>query len=325
MQISLSNSPFVELAGQRRAKSLLEKSLSSGRIAHAYLFRGPEGVGKTLFAAAMAKALHCRISGPAGACGECASCRKYDSGNHPDYKVEKPEKGVIKIERVRQLNKSLSYPPYESQWRVVVMEDIHTMRPEAANCLLKTLEEPPEGNILILTAETSKNVLPTIRSRCQIIPFFPLGLEDAAVILRLQHNFDAEQAALLARLAEGSPGRALLLHETDMIATWKGVTEVLSNEELRGERHCVTVMQLAAKMADLKENLLPLFGLLRLWLRDQLDEIEDGPHERQPVDPMARTQQRVFESMEAVDQAERQLARNCNRLLVCEMLLFRLQ
>lgn len=325
MQSTLCDSPFAELAGQRRAKSLLEKSLSSGRIAHAYLFRGPEGVGKTLFAAAMAKALNCRLSGPAGACGKCPSCRKYDSGNHPDYKVEKPEKGVIKIERVRQLNKSLSYPPYESQWRVVVMEDIHTMRPEAANSLLKTLEEPPEGNVLILTAETSKSLLPTISSRCQIIPFFPLGLEDTAVILRIQHNFDAEQAALLARLAEGSPGRALLLHETDMIATWKDVTEALSNEELRSERHCVTVMQLAANMADLKENLLPLFGLLRLWLRDLLDETEDSPHEQYPVDPTKKTRQRIFEGMEAVDQAERQLGRNCNRLLVCEMLLFRLQ
>lgn len=322
MQSSLSDSPFVELGGQRRAKSLLEKSLSSGRIAHAYLFRGPEGVGKTLFAAAMAKALNCRVSGPAGACRQCASCRKYDSGNHPDYKVEKPEKGVIKIERVRQLNKSLSFPPYESQWRVVVLEDIHTMRPEAANSLLKTLEEPPKGNVLILTAETSKSILPTMSSRCQIIPFFSLGLEETAVILRIQHNFDAEQAALLARLAEGSPGRALLLHQTNMIATWKGVIEVLSNEELRSERHCATVMRWAVNMADLKENLVPLLGLLRLWLRDQLNEIEGGAQQRYP---MAKTQQRVFESMEAIDQAERQLARNCNRLLVCEMLLFRLQ
>ncbi|MFN2353758.1 MAG: DNA polymerase III subunit delta' [Desulfopila sp.] len=322
MQSSVSDSPFVELGGQRRAKSLLEKSLSCGRIAHAYLFRGPEGVGKTLFAAAMAKALNCRVSGPAGACGQCASCRKYDSGNHPDYTVEKPEKGVIKIERVRQLTKSLSFPPYESQWRVVVLEDIHTMRPEAANSLLKTLEEPPEGNVLILTAETSKSILPTMSSRCQIIPFFPLGLEETAVILRIQHNFDAEQAGLLARLAEGSPGKALLLHQTDMIATWRGVTEVLSNEELRSERHCATVMQWAADMADLKENLVPLLGLLRLWLRDQLDEIEDDEQQRHRG---AKTQQRVFESMEAVDQAERQLARNCNRLLVCEMLLFRLQ
>lgn len=315
-------SPFEKLLGQQRAKSLLGRSLSSGRIAHAYLFRGPDGVGKKLFAGAMAQALNCRTLGPAVACGHCSSCKKFFSGNHPDFVVESPEKGAIKIERVRQLCKSLSYPPYESERRIVVIEDIHTMRLEAANSLLKTLEEPPPGNVLVLTAETSKNIIATISSRCQIIPFFPLSLSETALILRQKQGMDEEQSNLLARLSEGSPGQALLLHQTDMIETWRGVVQVLNEPKYREDRYSGIVLQLAQQMAELKENLVPLFGLLRIWLRDRLVSWTDDGEiaQRQPGGAMT-----VFSKLQAIDRAEQELSRNCNRALVCEILLFRLQ
>ncbi|MEE4242828.1 MAG: DNA polymerase III subunit delta' [Desulfopila sp.] len=322
MQQERQASPFAHLSGQQRAKKLLGRSLASGRIAHAYLFRGPDGVGKKLFGAAMAKALNCRVDGPSGACGSCLSCRKFDSGNHPDFEVESPEKKAIKIERVRQLCKSLSYPPYESERRVVVIEDVHTMRAEAANSLLKTLEEPPPGNVLILTGETSKNILATISSRCQIVPFFPLTVEETAEILQKKENLHREQSQLLARLAEGSPGQALLLHKTDMIETWKKVTSILSEPKYKNDRYIYTVLQLAGQMADLKENLLPMFGLLRVWLRDILVE-KTGVMSCSGVSPFLP--QSIFAKLEAIDRAEQELARNCNRSLVCEILLFRLQ
>lgn len=322
MQLSHDQSPFSGLLGQHRAKSLLTRSLGSARIAHAYLFRGPEGVGKKLFAAAMARALNCRVSGPVNACNQCVSCRKYNSGNHPDYHVESPEKEVIKIERIRELTKSLTYPPYESERRVVVLENVHTMRAEAANSLLKTLEEPPAGNVLILTAETAKNVLATIRSRCQVIPFFPLSTTDTAEILREEHDVEAEQANLLARLSEGSPGRALLLGKTDMITLWREITATLMDPKYREDQYCPAILKLAQRMAELKENLPPLLGLLRIWLRDLLggmvgDISPDGGGKQK--------QEKIFTQMRAVDRAEQELARNCNRALVCEILLFRLQ
>jgi len=323
MQPALQNSPFSSLLCQSRAKALLERSLGSGRIAHAYLFRGPGGVGKKLFAAAMAKALNCRTFGPASACDQCVSCKKYLSGNHPDYLVESPEKEVIKIERIRELTKSLSYPPYESERRVIVLENVHTMRAEAANSLLKTLEEPPAGNVLILTAETSKNVLPTIRSRCQVIPFFPLSVTETSRILEDVHGFAEEKARLLARLSEGSPGKALLFDKTDMITTWKGVVSVLSDPKYLEDRNCPTVLKSAQQMADLKENLAPLLGLLRIWLRDMLGDT--GVAEDSGNEPPYCDRFRVFERLAAVDRAEQELSRNCNRALVCEILLFRLQ
>lgn len=317
-----TNGVFGELFGQHRARALLQRSLLSGRIAHAYLFRGPPGVGKKLFAAAMGRAINCRTAGPAGVCEDCVSCKKFLSGNHPDYRVEQPEKEVIKIEQIRELARALTYPPFESARRVVVLEDVHTMRQEAANSMLKTLEEPPEGNVLILTAEASKSVLPTISSRCQVVPFFPLAQEDTARILETKHGLNDEQAILLARLSEGSPGKALLLNTTDMISIWKEVVAVLSDDRNRQEKHCATILKWAQKMADLKENLGPMLGLLRLWLRDLLSENEDVV--RQYGD-CRRSSERIFQGFAAIDQAERELARNCNRALVCEILLFRLQ
>jgi DNA polymerase-3 subunit delta' len=332
MQQSNQNTPFAHLLGQDRAKKLLERSLLSGRIAHAYLFRGPDGVGKKLFAAAVARAINCTEAGPGSSCGECLSCRKYASGNHPDYSVESPEKGAIKIGRVREVCRSLAYPPYESEKRVVVMEDVHTMRQEAANCLLKTLEEPPEDNVIILTAEASRSVLTTISSRCQIIPFFPLSQEETRGILESEeHGLNSEHAAVLARLAEGSPGRALLLHKTEMVETWQNVTNVLSDQQYKEDRHAGLILQLAEQMAALKENLLPLLGLLRLWLRDLLVETATGRSQGEDIGRRGKKEsedlsiERILTKIKSIDRAEQQLTRNCNRSLVCEILLFRLQ
>ena len=307
--------PFSGLLGQKRARSFLRRSLVSGRIAHAYLFRGPDGVGKKRFAFAMAKALNCRDRGPVMWCDSCPSCKKFTTGNHPDFHVESPDKGAIKIDRVREIAKSLTFPPYESERRVVVMEDVHTMRAEAANSLLKTLEEPPGGNILILTAETSKHVLQTIVSRCQGIPFYALSYGDTAEILKSRLGLDEEAALLLARLAEGSPGRAETLMEKEMVDLWKKVIAFLSDSRNKSDRQCGTLLQLAEEIALVKEHLPTFFSLLRLWLRDILIENYGS----------GEALEDIFIKLKAIDRAERELARNCNRALVCEILLFRLQ
>jgi DNA polymerase-3 subunit delta' len=211
---------------------------------------------------------------------------------------------------------------------VVLLEDIHIMRREAANSLLKTLEEPPEGNLLILTAESSKNILPTISSRCQVIPFFPLSLDDTVQVVQQKiKDLEKETAVLLARLSEGSPGRALLFKEMEMVETWKKVITVVRDSADAPDGGVSAMLRTAEKMADLKENLIPFLGLIRIWIRDML---VPSPVDRQEaVAFLSGTQggqsKKLFEKLQAVDQAERELARNCNRTLVCEVLLFRLQ
>ncbi len=319
---------FRGLLGQDKAKLLLSRSLARERIPHALLFRGPDGVGKRLFAGMVAAILNCRQRIEGGACGGCSSCRKFQSGNHPDFVVIRPEQGTIKIDRIRGLIRDLTYPPYESEVRVVLLEDIHTMRREAANSLLKTLEEPPEGNLLILTAESSKNILATISSRCQIIPFFPLSMNDTVTVVQQRiKDLEKETVVLLARLSEGSPGRALLFKEMEMVETWEKVITIVRDSANDPDGGVSAVLRAAENMADLKENLIPFLGLIRIWIRDML--VPSSRDRQEGVADFGGAKggqsQKLFEKLQAVDQAEKELARNCNRTLVCEVLLFRLQ
>jgi DNA polymerase III subunit delta' len=326
---------FSRLFGQEKAKFLLGHALASGQLAHAYLFRGPDGVGKQLFARSLAAAVNCRQRQGMDACGSCPSCRKYSSENHPDFVLISPEKGAIKIDRIREMIQTLSYPPYESSVRVVLLEDIHTMRPEAANSLLKTLEEPPDNNLLILTAAAARDVLITISSRCQVVPFFSLGEEETAqILLREKPELDPETSRLLARLSEGCPGRALLLYRKEMVSLWREVVAIISDPGHDGSRDVGVLLRAAETMAALKEDLLPLLGLLRIWLRDLLvtDSLGQDRHESTAMDGGTQRHKRrhwnfhqLFDKLHAVDQAEKELGRNCSRALVCEVLLFQLQ
>jgi len=304
---------FDILLGQEKAKTVLERIFVSGRMAHAYLFRGPDGIGKKGCAGLVAARLNCHQPTTTGGCGECSSCKKYLSGNHPDIVFLSPENGIIKIDQVRALCRSLSYPPYESSLRVVILEDVHSMRVEAANSLLKTLEEPPEKNLLILTAESSKAVLPTIQSRCQTINFYPLSYEQTARVIMKNHSEIGEKEAyLLSELAGGSPGIALTIDKKELVPLYHALIGVLT--EAKTDRQTSAILQAAEKVAALKEDLPLLFGLLRIWLRELM-----------VAGSGIENEQRQRLRLEALAGAERQLARNCNRTLVCEVLLFNLQ
>ncbi len=324
---------FTKLSGQGKAKRMLKRSLTADRIPHSYIFKGPEGVGRKLFGRGFAAAINCRNPQGIAACGACSSCIKFHSGNHPDFLVITPDGGGIRISQVRKLSRDLTYPPYESAMRVVILEDVHTMRQEAANSLLKTLEEPPENNLLILTAESSQEILATLTSRCQVVPFSRLDDDDTAKILE-NHGVEPGNAHLLAHLSGGSPGRALSLKDTEIVDLWKDIVAVLSVQPIDPGSDLSVVLQLAEKMAGLKDDLDHLLGLLKVWLRDLLvvHHAPSLPGETTlqllkvaSPDLKSWSSEQLFAKVQAIDSAERALARNCNRLLVCEVLLFKLQ
>jgi DNA polymerase-3 subunit delta' len=310
----LEDFSFASLAGQHKAKNLLDRSLGSGRMPHAYLFRGPDGVGKRLTALLAAARINCANPDGSSGCGACSSCLKLRSGNHPDVVIVSPESGSIKINKIRELCRSLSYPPYESETRVVIIEDVHMMTTEAANSLLKTLEEPPENNLLILTSESSRELLPTIVSRCQAVTFFGLPVEECArVIAQKSSAIGLGEARLLAELAGGSPGTALILKNKELVDRYRAVVNVLETTSSAAEDEVGPVLEAAAELASLKEDLPLMLGLLRIWVR--------GLMTRGAGTEMELQRRRLA----ALEGAQRQLDRNCNRTLVSEVLLFNLQ
>ncbi|MGW8195471.1 MAG: DNA polymerase III subunit, partial [Desulforhopalus sp.] len=253
------------------------------------------------------------------------------SGNHPDLILVEPDGAAIKIGQIRELKHQLTFPPLEAAVRVVILEDIHTMRREAANSLLKTLEEPPSGNLLILTANTSGKILPTILSRCQILHFGPLDHADMAQVLMREDRLEENEALTLAAVAEGSIGRAKLFQQQDLLGLRREVVEDVLLKQHDGADTIARIFRLSEKAAALKENLSEFLALLRLWYRDLVLTATGGPETsiaNKDLAPSLQTAteqwslKQLHEKLHRLDQAEKQLQRNCSRTLVLETLFF---
>jgi DNA polymerase-3 subunit delta' len=196
------------LVGHDWAKELLRDSLKAGRAAHAYLFTGPAQIGKTSLARTLAQALNCPQPDPP--CGACPSCVKITQGVHPDVRVVAGQDAgaSIKIDQVRALQREAILAPYEGRYRVYILRRIDQGTLEAANCLLKTLEEPPGHVVLVLTAINAQALPTTIVSRCQRLD---LRLATQALVQQtlVERGVAQDQARLLARLSGGRIGWAL--------------------------------------------------------------------------------------------------------------------
>lgn len=206
--------PFGEILGQDRAVLFLRAAWRTGRLAHAYCFAGPAGVGKRTTALALAQAVNCSSPVAAGseaadACGRCVACRKIAAGNHPDVMEVRPEeKTVITIDQIRELAARASLRAYEGRAKVWILDPADQMQEPAANAFLKTLEEPAGLSLFILVTAATSALLPTILSRCQEVRFDPLGEGHIRAILA-RHGRTPDEA--VAALAGGSAGRALAL------------------------------------------------------------------------------------------------------------------
>lgn len=197
------------MIGHQWAENILKQHIVSQSVRHAYLFTGPDHVGKTTLAVQFARAVNCQSGSAGTACGECRSCRLIGELRHPDLHILEKEEGrtAIRIEQVRELQYSLSLAPYEAERRIALLPDVHEATYHAWNALLKTLEEPSDRVVLLLTAPSTDMLLPTIVSRCEVIPLRPVESELIAERL-LEEGHDSERVATVSRLAMGSPGMA---------------------------------------------------------------------------------------------------------------------
>jgi DNA polymerase-3 subunit delta' len=197
-----------QIIGQSRAVSLLQRSLERGAVAHAYLVVGPPHVGKMTLALNLAQALNC--SGDNPPCGQCDSCQKIASGKHADVQVIGLENAAeIGIDQVRQVQHSSNLPPFEGKHKVFIIERAELLSIEAANCLLKTLEEPAAGVVFILLASRDSFLPSTVVSRCQRLELFPLPSSQVGEFLSQRWGVEGQRAQLLARLSHGCLGWAI--------------------------------------------------------------------------------------------------------------------
>lgn len=221
---------FDSILGQEKAVQLLTTLLRNATIPHALLFTGIEGIGKQSAAMVLAMACNCLNPNPkhtfegrpdqhavqyrpatTNPCGSCKSCRKIQSGHHPDVISIQPSGPFIRIGQIRSLCDTLALKPFEAVFRVVVIKDAQAMNPAASNAFLKVLEEPPERTILILTAGHISDLLPTIVSRCQHIRFNPVSSKFLEKMLIKRQKLSPHEAAIIATLSNGSFTRAIAM------------------------------------------------------------------------------------------------------------------
>jgi DNA polymerase-3 subunit delta' len=276
--------PFSELIAQDRALSPLRSALRRGALHHAYLFGGPEGVGKARAARLLAQAANCEGPGAPSqgdACGACGPCRKIEKGIHPDVVHLAEERAMAKagtwepkagrtpsrdivVDQVRDLvDRRLSLKRFEGRRRFVIVDPADAMNPQAQNALLKTLEEPPEDTTLVLVAASPDALLPTIRSRCLRVPFAPISAEVLAARL-VAEGHPPEKARLAAALAGGSLGRALAADDDALDARAGAVRRAAA----LGPDDAGEWLAFARDLGGDREEAQALCELLLVWLRD---------------------------------------------------------
>jgi DNA polymerase-3 subunit delta' len=276
-------SVMPSILGHERALAMLDRAARTARVHHAYLFEGPRGVGKHTVARWFALRMNCEADPSlAVPCGQCNACRSIAAGNHPDVIELGPDptkaSGQISVDQVREVIRRTGFHRYSGKYRLVILDPAEAMPAAAANALLKTLEEPPEGTGFVLICTSASSLLPTIRSRCQRVRFGTLPEPELA---RWLERRGLSEPVTLARLSQGSPGEALTLADGHLEA----------RRELR-DRLLVTLggdlaatYAFATELAEGKRqewmaDVEALFRVIEDLLRDVVASASQGPSAR---------------------------------------------
>ncbi len=288
------------IKGQDSAVSLLTSAYASGRLSHAYLFHGPDGVGKEAVALEFARALHCETDG-LESCGSCSACRMADGLSHPDTHLIFPVPTTIKPAELAELKASglkagfrdqdfgrktavisvdtvlsevvvkANKRPYIGPWKVFIIADADRMTTEAANTLLKTLEEPPEQTVIVLTTSRPTALPATVISRCQRVAFGRLSRKDVEAVLLADPRlgFEPKEAKAAAAMAQGCPGVAVRSGRAGLAGELRSVALIMGGSRLTNASSLLDeANRLAYRLG--RDEQQKFLNLMLLWLRDVL-------------------------------------------------------
>jgi DNA polymerase-3 subunit delta' len=318
------------ILGHEWAVDLLREHVARQVNRHAYLITGPQGVGRRTLGLRLAQALNCpQPPAPGIPCRTCRSCTRIERMQHPDLSVVQAEfsGGVLKVDQIRELQHSLSLAPYEARFRVALLLRFEEANANAANALLKTLEEPPPQVVFVLTAESAERLMPTIPSRCEVLRLRSLSIPSASQGLEAVLGLSADRAALLAHLSGGRPGYAMRLHREqerlEQRQAWLDDQLHLLGAS-RGER-----FSYAESMARDKESLR---AVLLVWLSYWRDVLLKASGAAAPLANADRVEeienlaarcdlQTAYRTVAALERTYNLLERNANPRLAVEVLM----
>ena len=257
---------FNNILGNDKIKNELIQAVNLKKISHSYLFIGTSGIGKKMIAKEFAKMILCE--GEEKYCNHCKSCIEFDSNNNPDFIIIEPDGTSIKIEQIREMQKKILEAPIESSKKVYIIDDADLMTIEAQNCLLKTLEEPPEFVNIILVGSNESNFLSTIKSRCTIIKFQDIENDDIKTYLYNKYGTKDISENMLD-LFEGSIGKAENLRNEEELYT--KIIEIIENIKKLSLIDFLKKAEIIYKLQEEKNNILESINII-LFKKSKQDE-----------------------------------------------------
>jgi len=305
-----------DIIGQVTAIRALENDLVMSRVAHAYMFEGPEGTGKRLTAVNFIKTLTCPNATGTNSCDKCRICIAVDNGRHPEVKTIQPQGASLKIEQIREILKDCGLKPVHLKIKAFILDGIEKATPPAANTLLRVLEEPPDYVVFLLMTHQVHAVLPTLISRCRLVRFGSLPPSQIADYLVKRTGACYDDALLAARLSGGTLGQALRHLETGEIAEAKKYSKGLLS--IMKEGLCQKTFSLLDRLATNREIALLTLEAASEGLREGLKDLSLWSADHKSS---------VEEWVEAIDSLEAtkvSIARNANLKLALEVLALRL-
>lgn len=334
---------FHSVIGKDEVIGHLQTAVLQKKLSHAYIFEGEDGSGKLLIAKIFAKALQCeknrraleegRALSDINPCCECASCKKADSGNHPDIHILTHEKVSIGVDDIRvQINQDIQIKPYEGGKKIYIIPDAERMTEQAANALLKTIEEPPEYALILLLTDNIYRMLPTIQSRCVQIKFKPVSTELVKQYLMEKHHIPDYLAETSARFSQGNIGRAVRYAvNEEFLEVKEDVLHLLRYiDEMTVHEIVSAVKRLAAHKGEINDYI----DLMLLWYRDVLMlKVTNNPNlliYRQELkflkeQSKTRSYENIESILEAMETAKMRLRANVNFDTAIELMILKIK